>query len=139
MPNLIGTAPNQVPTNGTLGTAAFVDVGQLPVSAPQQAALDAKSPIASPTFTGTVAGITSAMVGLGNVNNTSDAAKPVSTATQAALDTKANRAATVLVPSATATPANNGEMVFELTSNTSLTVKVKGSDGTVRSVVLTLA
>lgn len=93
MPNLIGTRPEQVPTNGMLGTAAFMDAPNLPVSTPQLAALD----------------------------------------------TKANRAATVLVPSATATPANNGEMVFELTSNTSLTVKVRGSDGVVRSAVLTLA
>ena len=46
------------------------------------------APIASPTFTGTVNGITKAMVGLGNVDNTSDASKPVSTATQAALDAK---------------------------------------------------
>lgn len=53
-----------------------------------QAALDSKAPTANPTFTGTVSGITSAMVGLGNVNNTSDANKPVSTATQAALDGK---------------------------------------------------
>ena len=35
-------------------------------------------------------GITQAMVGLGNVDNTSDANKPVSTATQSALDLKAN-------------------------------------------------
>ena len=48
------------------------------------------APIASPTFTGTVSGITSTMVGLGNVNNTSDANKPVSTATQTALNLKAN-------------------------------------------------
>jgi uncharacterized protein (TIGR02145 family) len=47
-----------------------------------------KAPIESPTFTGTVAGITKAMVGLGSVNNTSDLAKPISTATQEALDTK---------------------------------------------------
>ena len=46
------------------------------------------APIASPTFTGTVNGITKAMVGLGNVDNVSDASKPISTATQAALDTK---------------------------------------------------
>ena len=51
-------------------------------------ALAAKAPLASPTFTGTVSGITKAMVGLGNVDNTSDVAKPVSTATQAALDGK---------------------------------------------------
>lgn len=41
---------------------------------------------ASPTFTGTVAGITKSMVGLGNVDNTADSAKPISSATQAALD-----------------------------------------------------
>jgi hypothetical protein len=41
-------------------------------------------------------------------------------------------------PPASITPANNGDMTFQLTSNTSLTIKVKGSDGTVRSVSLTL-
>ena len=42
-------------------------------------------------------------------------------------------------PAASATPANNGDLTFEATSNTSVTVKLKGSDGTVRSAVLTLA
>ena len=51
-----------------------------------------KAPLASPTFTGTVSGIDKTMVGLGNVDNTTDAAKPVSTATQTALDLKANLA-----------------------------------------------
>ena len=46
------------------------------------------APIASPTFTGTVNGITKSMVDLGNVDNTADASKPISTATQSALDTK---------------------------------------------------
>jgi hypothetical protein len=50
-----------------------------------QAALDLKAPLASPTFTGTVSGITKAAVGLGNVDNTADASKPISTA-QAAAD-----------------------------------------------------
>jgi hypothetical protein len=53
------------------------------------AALALKAPLASPTFTGTVSGITKAMVGLANVNNSADADKPVSTATQTALDGKA--------------------------------------------------
>ena len=53
-----------------------------------QTQLDSKAPIASPTFTGTVSGITKSMVGLGNVDNTSDANKPVSTATQTALNAK---------------------------------------------------
>lgn len=55
-----------------------------------QTNIDAKAPINSPTFTGIVAGITKAMVGLANVDNTADADKPVSTAQQAALDLKAN-------------------------------------------------
>jgi hypothetical protein len=55
-------------------------------------AIALKAPIASPTFTGTVSGITSSMVGLGNVNNTADSAKPVSTAQQTALDAKLNLA-----------------------------------------------
>lgn len=37
------------------------------------------------------------------------------------------------------TPQRNGDMVIEATSNTSATLKYKGSDGTVRSVVFTLA
>jgi len=40
---------------------------------------------------------------------------------------------------ATMTPARNADMTFELASNTSLVVKVRGSDGTVRSATLTLA
>lgn len=42
-------------------------------------------------------------------------------------------------PPSTNTPAKSGEMVFELTNNTTLKVKVRGTDGTVRSVSLTLA
>ena len=53
------------------------------------ASMNLKAPLANPTFTGTVDGITATMVGLGNVTNTSDANKPVSTAQQTALDLKA--------------------------------------------------
>lgn len=48
------------------------------------------------------------------------------------------RSMSLLLP-ASVTPATNGEMMIELTSNTSLTFKVKGSDGTVRSAALTLS
>jgi hypothetical protein len=61
-----------------------------PVSTAQQTALDLKANLASPTFTGTVGGITKSMVGLSNVDNTADSAKPVSTAMQTALNGKAN-------------------------------------------------
>jgi hypothetical protein len=53
--------------------------------------LASKAPIASPTFTGTVSGITKSMVGLGNVDNTTDLNKPISSLTQTALDTKINK------------------------------------------------
>ena len=52
--------------------------------------LSLKANIASPTFTGTVGGITKSMIGLSSADNTSDTAKPVSTAQQAALDLKAS-------------------------------------------------
>lgn len=42
-------------------------------------------------------------------------------------------------PPASATPISNGDLVFQFTSNTSVTLKLKGSDGVVRSTVLTLA
>ena len=57
-----------------------------------QSALNLKAPLASPTFTGTVSGITKSMVGLGDVDNTADADKPISDLTQAALNLKADAA-----------------------------------------------
>jgi hypothetical protein len=81
-----------------LGNVDNTSDASKPVSTATQTALDAKlasataattyAPLASPTFTGTVSGVTKTHVGLGNVDNTSDASKPVSTATQTALDAK---------------------------------------------------
>ena len=50
-----------------------------------------------------------------------------------------NRESVVIKPKSTVSPLGIGEMCSQLTSNTALTIKVKGSDGTVRSVALTLA
>lgn len=52
--------------------------------------LSTKADIASPTFTGTVSGVTQTMVGLSEVDNTTDVNKPISTSTQTALNLKAN-------------------------------------------------
>ena len=73
---------NDLPYAG--GTLNIIDVINL------QNQLDSKAPINNPTFTGTVGGITKNMVGLGNVDNTSDINKPISTAVQTALDLKSN-------------------------------------------------
>lgn len=53
------------------------------------------APLASPTFSGVVSGISAAMVGLGNVSNTADANKAVSTATLAAIGVETSRALAV--------------------------------------------
>ena len=56
-----------------------------------------------------VAALTKSSVGLGNVDNTSDANKPVSTATQTALDLKANKAA----PTFTGTVTASNDLVVD--------------------------
>jgi hypothetical protein len=43
-----------------------------------------------------------------------------------------------ITPGSSVTPSKNGDVVFELTSNTILTIRAKGSDGTVRSATITL-
>ena len=47
--------------------------------------------------------------------------------------------APILLPSASVSLATNGDLAFEATSNTTLTIRYRGSDGTTRSVALTLA
>lgn len=80
----------------TGGSATWGTItGTLSAQTDLQGVLDSKAPLASPTFTGTVSGITKSMVGLGNVDNTSDANKPVSTATQTALDLKVDENAAI--------------------------------------------
>ena len=87
--------------------------GRYNTKAETTSALALKANLASPTFTGTVGGITKAMVGLGNVDNTADINKPISTATQAALDLKATVAALLLKADASALEA----LVAALTSH----------------------
>lgn len=48
-------------------------------------------------------------------------------------------AAAIQYPIASTTPTINGQLVVEKTSNTVLTFKLKGSDGTVRTATMTLA
>ena len=63
------------------------DIDNTYITTATQTALDLKAPLASPTFTGTVSGITKAMVGLGSADDTADTAKPVSTAQATAIAT----------------------------------------------------
>ena len=85
-----------------LQTALNAKANQLTTYTKQEtnALLGAKAPTANPTFTGTatfsgtVDGITKTMVGLGNVDNTSDNDKPISALTQTALNAKADSSTT---------------------------------------------
>jgi hypothetical protein len=86
-----------LPNTTSIGDVSAAEIGYLDgvTSSIQTQLTDldtTKADIESPTFTGTVSGITSSMVGLGNVDNTSDLDKPISTDTQAALDAKLNLA-----------------------------------------------
>ena len=101
-------------SSDTTDVHGIADTAALATKSYVDAADGLKAPLASPTFTGTVAGITKAMVGLGNVDNTADSAKPVSTATQTALDLKAplNSPALTGVPTApTASAGTNTTQV----------------------------
>ncbi|TDE07231.1 beta strand repeat-containing protein [Flavobacterium sandaracinum] len=82
--NLVAETNRATSAETTLATNLTTSISMF------HALLDLKASVESPTFTGTVSGVTAAMVGLENVNNTSDADKPVSAATQTALETKAN-------------------------------------------------
>ncbi len=71
---VVDAAPGTLDTLNELAAALGDDAN---FASTVTTALAAKAPLASPTFTGNVSGITKAMVGLGNVDNTADAAKPV--------------------------------------------------------------
>jgi len=92
----------------TTNVHGIADTSALALTATVNSGLALKAPLASPTFTGTVSGITKSMVGLGNVDNTADTAKPVSTAAQAALDLKAPLASPALTGVPTAPTAAAG-------------------------------
>jgi hypothetical protein len=123
-------------TSATIGDVSNTELQYLNgVTSAIQTQIDSKSPLNSPTFTGTVAGITKSMVGLSDVDNTTDAGKPVSTAQQTALDLKANLSGptftgTVIIPTLDVTTKLIAEQSFtvalsdETTSITAGTAKV---------------
>ena len=71
------------------------------------------------TVTGAVGSLTKSDIGLGNANNTSDADKPISTATQTALDLKAPKASPTFTGTLTAA---TGEFTGNLTVDGNLTI-----------------
>ena len=129
------TGAEQVPMVQNSQTVRLT-MQDFPVSVPQQAALDSKEP----AFTKNTAfnkdfGTTAGTVAEGDhshANATQSVAGFMSSEDKIVLDE-------LLSPPATNDPVNIGEMAFELTSDITLTIKVRGSDNVVRSVALTLA
>ena len=96
------------------------------------------APIASPTFTGNVSGITKTMVGLGDVDNTADTAKPVSTAQQTALDLKANLASPALTGTPTAPTAAAATNTTQIATTAFVRAEVANLVGTASATLDTL-
>ena len=101
--DLINSAPAALDTLGEIATSLANNES---LSSTLTTSIALKAPLADPTFTGTVSGITKTMVGLGSVDNTTDLAKPISNSTQTALDLKAPLAnatftGTIVLPATT--------------------------------------
>jgi hypothetical protein len=151
--NLIDGAPAALDTLNELAAAINDDASY---ASTITTALGTKAPIDSPNFTGTVSGITKTMVGLGSVDNTTDANKPVSTATQTALDAKLASAAataitrpilisasertTVSATAATGTinfdAATQGVLYYTVNSSANWTLNIRGTSGSTLSSIL---
>jgi hypothetical protein len=105
--NATFTGTITLPATTAIGNVTATEIGYVDgVTSAIQTQIDLKAPLANPTFTGTVAGITKSMISLGNVDNTADTAKPVSTAQQTALDLKSNIASPTFTGIPTAPTAN---------------------------------
>jgi hypothetical protein len=122
LPTQTGNDGKFLQTNGSTTLWAAVD-------------LSTYAPLANPTFTGTVSGITATMVGLGNLDNTSDANKPVSTATQTALDLKANLAG----PTFTGTTTTDDLVVEGDLTVTGTTTTINATDLSITDPLIYLA
>jgi hypothetical protein len=92
--DLTGTAALPIVANGAITTEKIADLAI--------------------TDTKVATGINASKVGLGNVDNTSDANKPISTATQTALNLKANLVSPVLTGIPTAPTAASGNSTIQL-------------------------
>jgi len=87
---------------------------------------------------GLIAALTKSSVGLGNVNNTSDANKPISTNTQTALDAKAPLASPALTGTPTAPTATAGTNTTQVATTAFVGTAVANLVGTASSTLDTL-
>jgi hypothetical protein len=130
MANLFGTGINQIPTNGMLGNLAFQDKSYVGVDAIGIGTTFVDSGTASQPLQVTGGAYVSGNIGIGTTNPTSPL-HVVGTALITGI--------TTVGLGSTSTPPSNSQLSFELTSDTNLRFKVRGSDGVLRSGNITLA
>jgi hypothetical protein len=115
--DIVGTANEQ-----TLSNKSISGINNTLSSIPQSAITDLGTdlgllaPKADPIFTGTVQGITKAMVDLGSVDNVADINKPISNDTQDALDLKAD-ITSLEVYATSASPTFTGTVILPGTTS----------------------
>jgi hypothetical protein len=107
------------------------DLSSLATKSSTDSAIALKAPLASPSFTGTVSGISKAMVGLGSVDNTTDVDKPVSTATQAALNLKLNVTGNAASATKLAASKNINGVAFDGSTDITVAADASTLSGTV--------
>lgn len=129
MANLFGTGINQIPTNGMLGNLAFQDKSFVSVDKIGIGTTAVDTGTANQTLQNYGGAYISGSVGIGTTNPTSKL--------HVVGDSLVTGIATVGL-GATSTPPSNSQMSFELTSNTNLRIKVRGTDGVLRSANITL-
>jgi hypothetical protein len=126
----LANVDNTSDVNKPVSTAAQAELDLKANASDVTTSLALKAPLASPTFTGTVSGITSSMVGLANVDNTSDVNKPVSTAAQTALDLKAPLASPTFTGTAMAPTATAGTNTTQIATTAFVTGAITTANAT---------
>ena len=142
-PTFSGTV--SLPSTTSIGTVSSTEIGYIDgVTSSIQDQINLKAPLQDPTFTGTVSGISKSMIGLGNVDNTSDLNKPVSSAASLligqlqtsltdGLAAKVDKATVPLIKSVTAYTINNqtdryNRLEFDASSAITVTIPTNLND-----------
>jgi hypothetical protein len=129
MANLIGSGINQISVNGMLGNLAFQDKSYVGVDAIGIGTTFVDSGTVGQPLQVSGGAYISGNTGIGTTNPTSKL-QVIGTALITGI--------TTVGLGTTSTPPSNSQLSFELITDTNLRIKVRGSDGILRSANITL-